>query len=93
MEMGKENYYTKGGTGGMAYMVWCYIAISEFNDPIQHDTLLMPTLAKKCHIIITVLLLERNWSKEFTEWLELIQLWKIQTKKFWCYLQNHARDI
>ena len=34
------------------YCVWCYIAISEFNDPIQHDTLLMPTLAKKSDIII-----------------------------------------
>ena len=38
------------------YCVWCYIAISEFNDPIQHDTLLMPTLAKKCHIIIIIII-------------------------------------
>ena len=49
------------------YCVSCYIvAISEFNDPIQHDTLLMPTLAKKCHIIIIIIrkkLIKKNFKE------------------------------
>ena len=37
-----------------------YCNTSEFNDPIQHDTLLMPTLAKKCHIIIIIIIIIRK---------------------------------
>ena len=66
MEMGKENYYTKGMDLVLCMVLYCNT--SEFNDPIQHDTLLMPTLAKKCHIIIIIIIRKKLIKKNFKEW-------------------------
>ena len=60
-----------------------YCNTSEFNDPIQHDTLLMPTLAKKCHIII-IIIIRKKLIKKNSKNDELAGTNSCQIKLFWC---------